>query len=372
MRILYFTRAYSVHDARFLGTLAASPHEVWLLPFFQEGSDAWRLPERVRLARWPASNAPTGGSLEAWTAAMPLLEEILSAVGPDLLHAGPVQPCGFMAALSGYRPFLLMSWGYDILMEAPASDRDRWIARYTLRHADMLLCDCRTVRESASELHPLREDQVVELPWGVDLTAFTPAAPAAGQEPRFGWDDAFVILSTRNWEPIYGTEVLLESFRLARRSNRRLRLVLLGTGSLAPAVRAFASDPEVRGAVHLAGAVAPEELPRYFRRADLYLSCSIVDGTSVSLLEALASELPVVVSNLPANREWVLPGKNGWLGEVGEPGSFAAALLEAAALDTAHRAAIGRANRRVAEERADWLKNSPSLLEAYEKLAGRR
>jgi glycosyltransferase involved in cell wall biosynthesis len=282
-----------------------------------------------------------------------------------------MQPCGFMAALSGFRPFLMMSWGYDILMEALASDRARWIARYTLRHADMLLCDCRAVREAASEIHPLREDQVVELPWGVDLKAFTPASPAEIEGTRFGWDDAFVILSTRNWEPIYGTEVLLESFRLARRSNKRLRLVLLGNGSLAPAVRAFASDPEVHGAAHLSGAVAQEELARFFRQADLYMSCSIVDGTSVSLLEAFASGLPVVVSDLPANREWVLPGKNGWLGEVSNPGAFATALLEAAALDPARRAAIGRANRRVAEVRADWLKNSSSVLEAYERLAGR-
>jgi L-malate glycosyltransferase len=372
MRILYFTRAYAIHDARFLSTLAASPHEVWFLPFFQEGSDAWRLPEGVRLVRWPSPNAPSDGGLEAWLAAMPHFEEILSTVQPDVLHAGPMQPCGFLAALSGFRPFIMMSWGYDILLEAPASDRARWIARYTLRNADMLLCDCRTVREAACEIHPLREDQVVELPWGVDLKAFTPALPGEDPGPGFGWDDAFVILSTRNWEPIYGTEVLLESFRLARRSNGRLRLALLGTGSLASAVRAFASDPEVRGAVHLSGAVALEELPRYFQQADLYMSCSITDGTSVSLLEAFASGLPVLVSDLPANREWVVPGKNGWLGEVGNPGAFAKSLLEAAALDPARRAAIGRANRRMAEERADWLKNFPLVLEAYEKLISRQ
>jgi glycosyltransferase involved in cell wall biosynthesis len=369
MKILYFTRAYTVHDARFLSTLAASPHEVWFLPFFQEGSDAWRLPDGVRLVRWPPANAPSDGGLEAWLAAMSHFEEILSGVRPDVLHAGPMQPCGFMAALSGFRPFLMMSWGYDILMEALASDRARWIARYTLRHADMLLCDCRAVREAASEIHPLREDQVVQLPWGVDLKAFTPADPAEIQGPRFGWDDAFVILSTRNWEPIYGTETLLESFRLAFESNKRLRLVLIGSGSLSSLVRDFVSDPELRGAVHLSGAVAHEELPLYFQQADLYLACSFVDGTSVSLLEAFASGLPVVVSDLPSNREWVLPQKNGWLAPPGQPQDFARAILEAAGQDRGRLDSIGHANRKVAEARADWDANFPRILSAYESLA---
>ncbi len=96
-----------------------------------------------------------------------------------------------------------------------------------------------------------------------------------------------------------------------------------------------------------------------------------MDGTSVSLLEALASGLPVVVSDLASNREWVHPGENGWLGEAGNPAAFAAAILEAAALDPGRLTAIGRANRSVAEARADWSENSRSLLEAYERLAGR-
>jgi glycosyltransferase involved in cell wall biosynthesis len=369
MRILYFTRAYAIHDAQFLRKLAVSPHEVWFLPYSPADCADWRLPDRVHLARWPHPNAPLDGNPDGWLASMPHFETILAAVRPDVLHAGPIQPCGFMASLSGFHPLLLMSWGSDVLMEAQASDRARWIARHTLRNADMLLCDCRAVREKAFELHPFDEARIVEVPWGVDLQAFTPGPPAEQRGTRFGWEDAFVILSTRNWEPIYGTEILLNAFRLAFESNKRLRLVLVGSGSLSPYVRNFVSDPELRGAVHLAGAVAHEELPRYFRQADLYLGCSFVDGTSVSLLEAFASGLPVVVSDLPANREWVLPGENGWLATPGRPGGFAEAILEAAAFDSAHLSEIARANRKLATVRADWHANFQKVLSAYDALA---
>jgi glycosyltransferase involved in cell wall biosynthesis len=371
VRILYFTRAYAVHDARFLRELAASTHEIWFLPYFQADADG-RLPDRVRRARWPLPGAPADGGLGGAVASMAAFEAILSSVRPDVLHAGPIQPCGFMAALSGFHPLLVMSWGFDVLMEAEASDQARWMTRFALRNADMLLCDCRAVREKASEIHPLDQARVLELPWGVDLQAFRPGPPAGERGTRFGWgEEAFVVLSTRAWEPLYGTETLLEAFRLAFESNKRLRLVLAGSGSLSPLVRDFASSPALRGSVHLAGAVAHEELPHYFQQADLYLSCSSVDGTSVSLLEALASGLPVIVSDLPSNREWVHPGENGWLEEAGNPAAFAAAVLEAAALDPWRRTAIGRTNRSVTEGRADWHKNSRSLLEAYERLAGR-
>jgi glycosyltransferase involved in cell wall biosynthesis len=370
MRILYFTRAYTVHDARFLRELAASPHEIWFLPYFQAGGAEWRLPDRVQRARWPLPAAPADGSPDGAVASMAAFEEILSSVRPDVLHAGPIQPCGFMAALSGFHPLLLMSWGFDVLMEPEASDQARWIARFALRNADMLLCDCRAVREKASAIHPLDQDRVLELPWGVDLQAFRPGPPAGERGTRFGWgEEAFVILSTRAWEPIYGTETLLRSFRLALESNRRLRIVLVGSGSLSPLVSDFVSDPELRGAVHLAGAVAHEELPPYFQQADLYLSCSSVDGTSVSLLEAFASGLPAVVSDLPSNREWVLPRENGWLAPAGQPQDFARAILEAAAQDRGRLDSIGRANRKVAEARANWNANFPRILSAYENLA---
>ena len=369
MRILYFTKAYTVHDARFLRELAASPHEIWFLPYSRAGGADWRVPDRVHHARWPLPEAPAEGSLDGAVASMAAFEEILSSVRPDVLHAGPIQPCGFMAALSGFHPLLLMSWGFDVLMEAEASEEARWIARFTLRNADMLLCDCRTVREKASEIHPLDQARVVELPWGVDLQDYGPRRPAGERGARFGWgEDAFVILSTRAWEPLYGTETLLEAFRLAFESNKRLRLVLAGGGSLSPRVRDFASSPALQGSVQLAGAVAHKELPRYFQEADLYLSCSTVDGTSVSLLEALASGLPVVVSDLPSNREWVRPRENGWLGTPGRPESFAAAILEAAAAAPARLDGIARTNRKIAETRADWRTNFRRVLAAYDLL----
>ena len=50
-------------------------------------------------------------------------------------------------------------------------------------------------------------------------------------------------------------------------------------------------------------------MPKWFRAADTYISCAQSDGTSVSLLEAMATGLPLIVTDIPSNREWVVEGR---------------------------------------------------------------
>src|SRR3989304_3810089 len=91
----------------------------------------------------------------------------------------------------------------------------------------------------------------------------------------------------------------------AVRREPGLRLLLIGDGSLRPKVLRRIEDAEVHSKVHLPGVVDQDWLPAFYRSADLYVSPSHVDGTSVSLLESMACGLSVAVSDIPGNREWV-------------------------------------------------------------------
>ena len=71
--------------------------------------------------------------------------------------------------------------------------------------------------------------------------------------------------------------------------------------------------------IHAPGRVNNDLLPQYLCLANLYLSSALSDGTSVSLLEAMACGLPVVVTKGYGNLEWVTPQQNGWLVEAGSP-----------------------------------------------------
>jgi glycosyltransferase involved in cell wall biosynthesis len=365
MRILYFTRGYTTHDRRFLEAIA-SRHETWFLPLESNGGyDDRPLPSGVALARWPeplsksASETPAG--------ILPAFEQVLDQVRPDLVQAGPLQSCGYVTALSG-APFLAMSWGSDVLVDADRNADSLEITRLTLDRSAMLLCDCNAVREKVQRLTPYPDDRIVQFPWGVDLQEFEPGRDTLDLRARLNWHGAHIALSTRSWEQIYGHDVVLEAFRWAHTRNPRLRLILLGNGSLSESIVKFIHDHGLDHVIHRPGRVSYEKIPHYMRAADLYVSAAQSDGTSVSLVEAMATGLPVLVSNVPGNREWICSPDSGWLRSL-DPELFGAAWLEAASLDAATTARIRVRNRGIAEQRADWTTNVGQLLHAYDRLA---
>ena len=84
-------------------------------------------------------------------------------------------------------------------------------------------------------------------------------------------------------------------------------------------------------------------------------------------LLALACGLPVLVSDIPGNREWVTDGENGWLFRDGDAEDLAAKVLHACE-ECASLAEMGRRSRAIAGARADWKMNVAALLRAYEEV----
>jgi glycosyltransferase involved in cell wall biosynthesis len=378
VRILYFTRDFSPHDYRFLTSLAESGQEVFFLRLErrERALDDRALPPQVTQVRWRGGQAPFH-----WRDVPALLRSlrgVLRQVRPDVLHAGPIQSAAFLGALSGFRPLVSMSWGSDLLQDAGKNRWYGWITRYTLCRSTVLAGDCAAVREKAAAYGFPRE-RIFIFPWGIDLERFAPAGsssaagpdapgadPASGWDyrARLGWQNCFVALSLRSWEPVYGIDVLLDGFTRAARQDPDLRLLLLGGGSQAGLVHQVIQGSGLGDRIHLAGQISQNDLPRLYQSADLYLSASRSDGSSVSLMEALASGLPALVSDIPGNKEWIENGRQGWLFTDGDAAALAARLL-AAAQDRAALPQMGRAARCLAEERADWKKNYPVLLQAY-------
>ena len=115
MRILYFTRDYTVHDHRFLSALAGTEHKVYYLRLERLGfaTDDRSLPPEIELVAWAGGRKPVG-----WQDGLRLLDGFKDAIRklkPDIVQAGPIQRSAFLAALSGFHPLISMSWGYDLI-----------------------------------------------------------------------------------------------------------------------------------------------------------------------------------------------------------------------------------------------------------------
>ncbi len=368
-RILYLTQSYSVHDWRFLAKLAASPHEIWYQPCVEPAfkTETRAVPERVHVCT-PLDPGRKTFSMTRIPKMMGALKKQIAEIKPDLIHAGSVPTGGLLAAAAGFHPTLIMSWGSDVLVQAKKNFMQRFIAQYTLNRADMALGDCEAVGESIRTLSTLKTSQIVSLPWGIQLNDFSNVSPHPVRA-TLGWENCTVLIATRGFEPIHSPLVLLEAFAVTLQKFPDTRLLMLGTGSLEMKAKAFVRARGLEGKVHFTSQVPNAELPSYFKASDVYISGTLSDGTSISLLEAMASGLPAIVVDAYGNKEWVNPKINGWRYE---PGSVQA-LTETldSALSNKHKfAEIGKTNQQRAARDADWDHNFKRLLDAYTQLLG--
>jgi glycosyltransferase involved in cell wall biosynthesis len=360
MNVLYFSRDYTVHDRRFLAALAQTRHQVSFLRLEQSANSLPEstIPAGIKSITWP------GGQLPGWPANQSTLlkdfGQVIDQVQPDLVQAGPLHLAANLVARSAFKPLVSMSWGYDLLYDAPRDPAVQQAIRFTLSQSAAMIGDCNTIRQLAISLG-MPGDRIITFPWGIDLDEFSPAVDLHLPSQPF---QSFTLLSTRGWEPIYGIEVIAQAFVNAAKIQPELRLVMLGNGSQASQVRQILQDGGVLEKVSFPGQAAQADLPQYYRSSHLYISASHSDGTSISLLEALACGTPVLVSDIPGNREWVEPGVNGWLYPDGDAAALANSILFAG--QHRHRLAeMGQSARKLAEARADWCKNFPGLLKAY-------
>ncbi len=360
MKILYFTRGQSPHDLCFTRALSTSGHSAAVLCL--DGVEGREWPQGIKEIRWPSK--PQRFS---WFAAPTLaraFRQIVNDFQPDVIHAGPMQSTAFIAAYAGCGPLLSMSWGSDLLMDARRGLIWRCVTEYTLHRTTMLAADCHTVVEAARNFG--YDGPVSIFPWGVDLDHFKPGGMGELRH-KLGWQDKVVFLSNRTMEKLYGVDVIAKAFASAAKKNADLRLLLYGKGSQELAVYKILQDAGVAGKVCFGGFAALDQLPDIYHSADYYVSASHSDGSSVSLMEALACGVPAILSDIPSNREWIEDGVQGWCFTDGSAEDLEVKML-LAANEKRHKE-MATAARSLAEHRADWKKNFAVLLSAYQKTA---
>jgi len=268
---------------------------------------------------------------------------------------------GLYCALAGYHPFLAVAWGSDILVEARRSLILRTLARFTLLFADGVIVDSDIQRRAIMRLG-CRPSKTYSFPWGIDLHLFRRRRTKQVRR-QLGWLHEKIILSTRRHLPVYGVEYLLRAMPLILSDMKDVKLLVTGEGPLLEYLRSLARQLGIEKQVKFLGWVENHQLPNILNAGDVYVSTSFSDGSSASLMEAMACGLPVVVTRIPANEEWVVHGKNGFLVKPGSSADLAKCLTKVLQ-DKRLRLLMGKTNLEVAKRRADWRINSLILEKA--------
>jgi sugar transferase (PEP-CTERM/EpsH1 system associated) len=165
---------------------------------------------------------------------------------------------------------------------------------------------------------------------GVDSSLFHPAVPHrdAVPHPNFSEPGDFVIGTVGRMQDVKDQVTLARAFvRLVRAmpgARQRLRLVMIGDGPLRERVRAVLAESGVEQYAWLPG--RRDDVARIMRSFDLFVLPSLAEGISNTILEAMATGLPVLATAVGGNPELVQEGETGMLVPRDDPESMARAL----------------------------------------------
>lgn len=361
MKVLYVSSNGGIHDYRFLKKLVLD-HEVLFLHYAAGEiiNEIDKLEHLQIISKKPAFRS------------MPLISErghfkkVVDEFKPEIIHSGYVWQVGILAANSGFHPHLSMPWGSDILTEPDKSFLRRMMVKKVMNTCDHVQCDAEFVKQKIVNDYGLPEDKISVFPWGIDLGQFNKSDKASARDTLKLDKDKFIVLFNRYFEPVYGVNFLMDAFWKFRAGKNDVLMLMLSEGSGKVNVLKYITDKGLDDKIQVLGRVPNHELPLFLNAADVYVSPSLSDGTSLSLLEAMACGTGLIVSDVPAIKEWV-NAENGIMVKRGDSAELQTALEKYYAnrpLAETH----GKQNIEIAKEKADWDKNYIKLKEIYSKL----
>lgn len=354
MRLCFLTSTASIHDRRLLRSLAERGHEIHVItlhpPLGIEGVHLYHL--AAPITRY----ADAAFFFNYWRT-----KRLLRKINPEIVSGLGLSNYGFYAALCGKHPLVVGAYGSDVLRAPKESRRLKWMVQYAISKADLVTADAEILRRAIVELGG-KEDKVTVFPFGVDETLLV-----VGSERDFSTKEELVILSYRSLEPLYNIELVLRSFPKVLGRVDKVKLIIAGDGSLRSKLENLASQIGIREQIQFIGAIPHEKLPELLASADVYLSTSLSDSTSVSLLEAMAAGVYPIVSDIPGNREWIRDKVNGFVVPVDNPQVLADRIVEAAH-DSNLRRLAARDNEKIIRERALWRNTMEVFENAYGQL----
>lgn len=209
---------------------------------------------------------------------------------PDILHGNWIVPTGLIAAATGKltgRPVINSVRGMDYRI---AENR---LIKPLFKLAAWLSDIITVVSESMKSNKALAGAEVISS--GVDDRFFEiNSAP-----------DSKTVISTRSLEPIYDVETLIRAVPFVIERESGAKFIIIGGGSLDGHLQNLAAELGVSDSITFTGRIDNSEIPSYMEKSKIYVSTSLADGTSVSLLEALAAGLIPVVTDIDANKPFV-------------------------------------------------------------------
>jgi len=274
---------------------------------------------------------------------------------PDIVHAHALHQAARLKTID-----------VPVAINLPGQPHSRYVE--DLQKADVLLSD----GWGARRLPAILGRPVANIAKGVDSALFSPEGESVRPDGNvLGVGTAPIVLSVSRLVPIKNVALFIEAMAVVHRARPEVRAVVTGEGPLETALKQQAAALDLSDVVRFAGYVDQSDLPPWYRAADVFALSSDFDNSPNVLLEAMASGLPVVATDVGGVPDFLEVPAGGALVPKGDAASMGARILELLDNDARRREA-GAFNRRQAVTKFSWRRSAEQLLAAYERAMAAR
>jgi glycosyltransferase involved in cell wall biosynthesis len=246
----------------------------------------------------------------------------------------------------------------------------RWLYPRFTKRASRIICVSELVRRSYAEAFPALAEMFLEIPNGIRLQDYEKLPPRAECRARFKLlPGAKLIGTVGRMVPVKNHKLLIEALARVRQEVGDVHLAIIGEGEMRESLAAYAADMGVSEYVSLV-----KETPKidYFYGAiDIFCLSSDSEGMPLTLLEALASGVPVVSTEVGGMPEVIESGKTGYLVPKGSAEFLAKRIVELLQ-DPSKAQQLALAGRAMVHERFPAEKMIRATETVYEQALGRR
>ena len=356
LRICYLAGGSSVHTQKWARFFAERGHDVYLATF---GERSQIEGVKIRKLRY--------FSKVAYPFRILAVRKAVKEINPDVLHAHYISHNGVYGALTGFKPFVVTAWGDDVLIEPKKSMVKQYLVKYVLKKADLITTDSNSAIRTILGFG-VDKEKVKLIVHGIDLRLFHPIGNKEDlKEELCGKQNYQVVISTRNLKPEYDVGTLIKAIPYVIDKCPNTYFLIVGDGILRHQLKELSCKLGVAGNVRFVGSVLNREMPKFLGVSDIFVSTSLSDTRSVSLLEAMANGLPVVVTDIDGNKECVKEGVNGFLFSKGDFKVLAEKIVYLLR-DEDTRRRFGVINRKYVEKEGSYEKEMRKMEKLYKEL----
>lgn len=242
------------------------------------------------------------------------VRKTIKQIHPDIVHIHQIIPIYRFIFTGLPYPTIATPWGSDVLIKPQKNLFIRWNLAYFLKCCRLLICDADHMKRALIDLGA-QERNIEIIFFGTNLVNFNPSKK--DQEFRnkiTGDNNTKLIASLRQLYPIYDIPTFIQAMPLVLNIFPKSCFLIISDGPEKENLIKLAKSLNVFKNIRFLGRISDDDLPTVLASIDIYVSTSLSDGgLAASTAEAMASQVPVVISDFGENKTWVEEGINGLL-----------------------------------------------------------